>query len=485
MGHLKRTYQRTLSASADEAYTWHMQPGAFQRLNPPWEDVRVLSGWKPIEEKSQVHLKVPLVQFPLDYPLINALWFDWVCQHQDIIPGKQFCDVQIRGPFGYWKHCHRVEEIDATHCQLNDTIEYSLPFGLVGSTLGELLGGWYIRQKLDRMFAYRHNVLAHDLKLNQKLKQKKENALMKVLVAGSSGTVGSSLVALLKTGGHHVVRLVRRAARNENEISWDPVKGTIEAAKLEGFDAIVNLAGESIADGYWTAEKKQKIESSRLQSTSLLANTLSQLAQPPSVFINASAIGIYGSQGNKNLTEMADYAQDFLAGVSRKWEAATQPASEKGIRTVMLRFGIILTPKGGALGKMLPIFNLGLGGPFMTIGGDDLIAIGKNYMSWIALDDVLGAIVHAITTDSIKGPVNVVAPNPVTNGKFTSILGRVMGRPTIAPVPAPMLQLVFGEMANALLLSSSKVEPLRLVESGYRFQYPELEGALRHLLGKK
>jgi uncharacterized protein len=302
---------------------------------------------------------------------------------------------------------------------------------------------------------------------------------MRVLVTGSSGLIGSALVLSLAAGGHTVLRLIRPKSPSSqggvSEIRWDPAAGKIEPSDLEALDAVVHLAGESIAAGRWTAEQKAKIRDSRIKGTELLCNTLAQLAQAPYVLVSASAIGYYGHRGAESLREESPPGSGFLAEVSRQWEAATAAAAQKGVRVVIPRFGMVLSPAGGALAKMLPPFRMGAGGK---------LGSGKQYMSWVALDDAVGAIHHVLTNDVLKGPVNVVAPNSVTNFEFTQTLGRVLSRPTLAPVPAFAARLAFGEMADALLLASTRVEPAKLLNTGYRFRYPELEGALRHLLGK-
>jgi len=299
---------------------------------------------------------------------------------------------------------------------------------------------------------------------------------MKVLVSGSSGLVGSALAPFLTGSGHQVVRLVRSQPRDEaSEVRWDPEAGAIDKAGLGAVDAAVHLAGESIAAGRWTAARKVRILESRVKGTRLLAETLAGLKQRPKVFVSASAVGYYGDRGEETLTEESGPGSAYLSEVCRQWEAAAEPAAASGIRVVNLRFGIVLSAAGGALPRLLTPFRLGLGGR---------LGSGKQFMSWIAIDDVVGAIVHALMTEALRGPANAVAPQPVTNREFTKTLGRVLGRPTLFPMPACAARLAFGEMADELLLASQRVEPARLLASGYQFRFPHLEGALRHLLGR-
>jgi uncharacterized protein (TIGR01777 family) len=297
---------------------------------------------------------------------------------------------------------------------------------------------------------------------------------MQIAVSGSSGLVGSALLPFLTAGGDRVTRLVRKDA-GVGEIPWDPAGGVRDLSHLEGVDAVVHLAGENIAAGRWTAARKEEIRRSRVEGTRRLSESLARLSRRPKVLVSASAVGFYGDRGDEILKEDSAPGTDFLAQVCREWEAATEPASRAGIRVVQLRFGMILSPAGGALKKMLLPFKLGAGGR---------IGSGTQYVGWIGIDDVAGVIHHAIVTESLQGPVNAVAPTPVTNAEYTRTLARVLSRPAVAPMPAFAARLAFGELADALLLASQRVIPTRLQASGYKFRYPELEGALRHLLGR-
>ena len=447
-----------IPAAAEVVYRWHARPGALERLTPPWESVTVEEQSGGIEDGSRVVLRVR----------VGPVSSRWIAVHRDHIAGAQFRDEQVQGPFAHWVHTHRFKPDGPEASILEDDIEYALPL----KPLAGLIGGPSVERKLRRLFAYRHAVTRGDIEAHAMTAQM---GSMSVAVTGSRGLVGSALVPFLTTGGHRVLRLVREAATDPDAVRWDPASGIQDPTRLAGVDAVVHLAGENIAAGRWTEAQKDAIRRSRVEGTRRFCEALAGFPQPPRVLVAASAIGVYGDRGEERLTEESAPGAGFLAGVCREWEAATEPAQRAGIRVVHLRFGMILSPRGGALGKMLTPFLLGAGGRMGS---------GRQYVSWVAIDDAIGAVLHALAMGDLRGPVNVVAPTPVTNAEFARTLGRVLRRAAMMPLPAFAARLAFGEMADALLLASARVVPVKLQASGYAFRFPDLEAALRHLLGR-
>jgi uncharacterized protein (TIGR01777 family) len=294
-----------------------------------------------------------------------------------------------------------------------------------------------------------------------------------VAVSGATGLIGSALVAHLRASGAQVRRLVRRASGEPGDIVWDPMRGVLPADELDGVTAVVHLAGQPIAQR-WTTARKQAIRDSRVRSTELLARTIAALRRKPAVLLSGSAIGYYGDRGDEVVDETSAPGHDFFAGVVREWEGATRAAEDAGVRVVHLRSGLVMSPRGGALAKLLPPFRMGVGGP---------IGSGRQWLSWISLHDHVRAMEHALSTTTLSGAVNLVAPNPVMNAEFASTLGRVLTRPAIVPVPAMALELMYGEMARATLLSGQRVLPKALVRTGFVHAHPTLEQALRFELG--
>lgn len=452
------TRQSRIAAPVEELFKWHARPGALERLTPPWESALVLQRKGGIETGSSATVRVKAGPFAVT----------WKAEHFDYEQNKHFRDRQVSGPFASWVHTHRFKADGENASILDDHIVYALPMGLPGN----LFGAGMVARKLSRSFRYRHDVTAADLADHLSYK----GDPLTIAISGASGLIGTELIPFLSTGGHRILRLVRRKGIPEKgEVSWNPFRDHLDPQDLAGTRAFVHLSGENIGQGRWTPEKKKRIIESRNRSTELIARTAASMNPPPEVIVCASAIGYYGDRDEDILTEESTCGADFISGVCSQWEDAALPAIDKGIRVVFLRIGVVLSPIGGALQRLLTPFAFGIGGK---------IASGRQYMSWITIDDVLGIIHRAITDSTLHGPVNVVAPNPVSNQEFTDTLGKVLRRPTFFSIPETVIRLVFGEMGKEVLLSSTRVHPEKLVDSGYSFRHPDLEGAVRHLLGR-
>lgn len=439
-----------LPVSPEETFAWHARPGALERLVPPWLHLEVLEHAALVSGgRARLRIRVG----PCDV--------DWTAEHQEVDPGGGFSDFQVSGPFDRWVHRHRFEPAPGGTTILHDRIVCELPFGL-------RLGQWWVTRELARLLRYRHAVTAADLALHAKARGPR----LHVAVTGASGFIGSLLLPLLTTGGHRVSRLVRRPP-GEGEIQWDPAGQGLAPASLRGVDAVIHLAGENIA-GRWTGARKRAVLESRRKGTRLLAEAIAR-AGGPRILVSASAIGFYGERGDATLTESSPAGSGFLPQVAEAWEAGTEPAEAAGVRVVRLRIGLPLHPAGGVLQRMLLPFRLGGGGR---------LGSGRQWMSWIGADDLLGAFHHALSNDALRGPVNAVAPNPVRNSEFARELGRVLGRPALVPVPAIALRAWFGQMADEAILASTRVAPGELSRTGYEFRHETLGAALEHVLGK-
>ena len=470
-------YTRSLRVPVPAAtlFAWHERPGAFERLSPPWQRVRVVRADGSLRDGARVELDAPLAPLAALDPLVDRLLpRRWVAEHRDYRPGEQFRDVQIEGPFARWSHLHRVAPDGPDASVLTDAIDLALPFGPLGA-----LGTPVARAELDRLFTYRHAVTAADLARHA---PHAARAPLTVAITGASGLVGAALGAFLTTGGHTVVRIGRGApapaAPQRRDVRWDPEAGVLDPAALDGVDAVVHLAGASVADR-WTPAHKRAIEDSRVRGTTLVARTLAALAREgrgPRTLVSASAIGIYGDRGDEPLDETSAPGTGFLADVARRWEGATAPAEEAGLRVVHARIGVVLSAKGGALPRLMLPFQLGAGGK---------VGSGRQWMSLVALDDVVGALHHLLMHDGRRGAVNVVGPAPVTNAEFARVLGHVLGRPSFAAAPAFAIRLMLGrEQADEMVLASQRVLPRALLADGFAFRHPTLEDALRFELGR-
>ncbi len=440
---------------AAEVFAWHERSGAFARLSPPWERVEMTAHHGGIRDGARVSLRTK----------VGPFWTRWEIVHRDYQPDRQFRDVLMSGPFSKWEHLHRVEPAGESACILTDQIHYRLPLGAIG----RMGGAAFTRRQLERMFTYRHAVTKSDV----------ENAVSGpkkcVLISGASGLVGGVLISFLQTQGHRVRRLVRGAPRGPDEFRWNPAQGEVDAAALAGVDAVIHLAGENVGGGRWTEARRGRIMQSRVEGTRTLVNALAARADRPEVFISASAVGYYGETGEMRVDEQAPLGRGFLAEVCAAWEREVQKVEALGVRSVCLRTGVVLTPAAGALAKMLPPFRAGIAGPLGT---------GQQWMSWISPDDLAAMYVQAMMDPSWTGAYNAVAPEPVTNREFTTTLARVLGRPAVIPIPAGVLKLIFGRMAEETLLVSTRAVPGRLVAAGFRWRQPSLEAELRHVLGR-
>ncbi len=454
-------------------FAWHERPGAFERLAPPWQRVRVVRTDGRVTDGARVEIEARVAPHPALDPLVGLVVPPrWIVEHRDYVAGRQFRDVQLAGPFARWAHLHRVDPDGDAASVLTDDVDLALPFG----PLGALAGAPVARAELARLFRYRHAVTEADLARHAAA------ALppMTIAVTGASGFIGSALVPFLTTGGHTVVRVGRGEPHASptpqlRDVRWDPDAGTLDPRALEGVDAVVHLAGASVADR-WTPAHRRAIVESRVRGTTLVAETVARLARPPRVLVAASGVGFYGDRGDETLDEASAPGTGFLADVARRWEAATAPAERAGIRVAHARFGVVLSPRGGALPKLMLPFQLGAGGA---------LGSGRQWMSVVALDDVVGALHHALAHDALRGAVNVVGPAPLTNADFARTLGRVLGRPSFADAPAFALRLALGrERADEMLLASQRALPRALLAAGFRFRHPTAEAMLRHELGR-
>lgn len=438
----------------DDVWQWHTRPGAFERLTPPWEQVRVLQRTGGIENGARVVLEVKVGPVPLR----------WVAVHRDVVPGARFVDLQESGPFSRWMHEHEMTSDGAGGTLVRDCITCVPPLGAVGSAFATPR----LRAKLNRLLQYRHTTLAADLAAHAGI------APRRFVITGASGLIGSALVPFLTTGGHEVKRLVRSRPGPGDGI-WDPDRGTIDASLLAGTDAVINLAGANVAGGRWTAARKQLLIDSRVRSAGLLAAAIARTTRRPPVLVSVSATGFYGDRGDEPLGDEAAPGAGFFPSLVQAWEGAADQAASAGVRVAHPRFGIVLSPAGGALAKLLLPFRAGVGGPAGS---------GRQWLGWSSIDDAISLLYLAAMNGRVRGAFNAVAPTPARNADLARTLGRVLGRPAALSLPAAALKLLFGEMAEATLLASTRVLPELLQEYRYRHRHAQLEAALRHVLGR-
>ncbi len=470
----KHSFSSTLKLDVpvEKLFSWHENPGAYERLTPSFDPVSVKYRNGGIDG-GEVHINLPYV------PLT------WVAKHHSYKKNMQFMEDQKSGPFvgplpfwnGSWHHQHLFEKDGENSSILKDKIYYDFPMDPFGS----LFGSWYTKKRLKQMFAYRRNITENDLYAQSKYNGKP----LDIAITGGSGVIGSELIPYLTTAGHKVENIVRGRPR-KGELGWNIQRNTISS--LEGKDAVVHLAGEPINKPLagkipipWTEWKRKEILESRVKGTRLIAEHLASLNKKPKVLVCASAVGYYGDNGDELLSENAKKGTDYFSHVVSEWEAAAKPAIDAGIRVVFLRLAPVMSPQGGAL----QVLSL----PAM-LGSSPPVAGGKQWWSWVAVDDVIGSIYHSIITESLSGAINVASPNPVRQKEWAATLARVLwGRlgklTTLIPIPGFILKTFLGEFGDVLALSSIRVDSSKLIDSGYKFRFENLEECFRHLLGKR
>ena len=446
-----------INVPVDRLFAWHARNGAINRLTPPWAPLELISrNGQGIDKGVQVTFRMKVFGIPRI----------WEAEHFDFQENRLFRDRQTRGPFAKWEHHHLFHSTGPATCLMEDRVVYRLPL----SPLSLPFAG-HAQKELERIFRYRHDVLKYDMAhwVGKVRKQR-------ILISGASGTIGKALVPFLRTCGHDVIRLVRDPEDTaEDALYWDPYANDLDMAAAGPVDAVISLNGVDISRGKWTEAQKKKIIDSRVIPTRVLVEKMRAMPNPPSVFISSSAIGLYGDAGDRTLTEDDPMGECFISTVCNRWEAASLGADRGGIRTVQLRIGVVLTPAGGALERMKLAFTMGCG---------TRVSHGRQYMSWISMDDALTGILHILENRDIHGPVNLTAPNPVTNAEFTRTLGRVLNRPAPFVMPRAVALCLWADMGKETLLASARVLPERLLATGFSFAHPTLEPALRHVLGR-
>ncbi len=452
--YIKRT---KINIPVETLFAWHARDGAISRLTPPWAPLKMISRSGPgIQKGVKVAFRLSLFKIPMI----------WEAEHIDYQANKEFKDRQIKGPFSKWEHTHRFISDGRENSIMEDKVEFELPFGFLSRPFYG-----FARKEFERMFNYRHRVLKYDLEHHPDVLKKK-----RILISGASGTIGSVLVPFLRTCGHEVIRLVRKKENFlEDELFWDPYKGILDLEKAGPIDAVINLNGVDISRGRWTKKRKKQIIDSRIFPTRLLVEKMKDLDHKPAVFISSSAIGFYGESGDKVLNETADMGDCFISRVCRQWEEASMNARKAGIRTIQLRTGVVLTPAGGALARMELPFKTGCG---------VRLSHGRQYMSWISLDDAISGILYILSHDKIKGPVNLTAPNPVTNKTFSKTLADVFFKKVFFVLPGFAAKALWGQMGKETLLTSARVRPEKLLDNGFLFQHETLSLALKDMLGR-
>lgn len=455
----KFQFRSLINRAPEEVFHWHLRPRMVERIIPPWESIKIIhTEGRPDKIGSKLEVAGRI---------FGCISTRMTLEYAECIPEECFT---IRGNDGLLKDYQYqtiVTPQSAHTSEVIDRFEFSLSFpSFLKSFLHKR-----IKKRISRILHYKHDRMDHDLAMIKKYPYEKP---LKILITGAHGLIGKNLGYFLEFMGHDVWHLLRKGVEEEKSVYWDPKTGECDPRSFEGFDTIIHLAGENIAKGRWTRGKKERVLRSRAKGTEHLVGIIKGLKKPPQLFISASAIGYYGNRGSEVLDETSGPGKGlFITEVCQQWERASKDLEEKGVRVVNTRFGVVLTSEGGALKKMLTPFKWGLGG---RIGN------GHQYVSWVAIDDVIGAIYHVIMTPNLKGPVNIVSPNPVPNDILAKKLSKRLNRWMGPPFPEFMVRVLMGQKGEELLLTSTRAEPCRLSETGYHFQYPKLSQALEHVI---
>ena len=454
------SYESKISAPAADVFGYHERPSALQRLSPPWEPIQVLEKRGGIRAGDSVSIQMNLGPFKSV----------WKAKHIEYQENRQFVDIQEKGPFKYWKHTHSFRSINPLETNLKDTVQFELPFGAYGHALGYSK----VRKKLNQLFTYRHTTTQNDLNDWMDLKSYPSR---KIAITGGNGLIGSELAVYLQAQGHEVV-IISRSGKSRvfgvSGVRWDPDNKYIDARALTDVDCWIHLAGENLAQGRWTKKRIKALKDSRVNSTRFLVSFLLGLKNPPKVFISASGVGYYPSSESV-MTEDSAKGEGVLADICSDWEDASSSLIGSPIRRVVMRTGIVLSRKGGALAKLLPVFKSGLGGR---------VGSGNQFWSWIALDDLIRIYNFAVKHPECEGIINAVSPTACTNREFSKTLASTLRRPAVLPAPAWGLKLLLGRMADEALLASQNVEPSAIKAFDFKFNFPDLDLALDHCLGK-
>jgi uncharacterized protein (TIGR01777 family) len=445
----------TLPVDVQTSFKWHEQTGALERCIPPWERVQVMSRTGSIQPGTEVHLRIRAGGIPLL----------WISRHTGYEKNVSFTDMQLKGPFKSFIHTHNFYPGEKEQqSALVDDISYELP----GGRIGDLLQG-VIHRQLEQSFRYRHHMLQNDLAMHHNAPAKP----LTIVISGASGLIGQNLVPFLTTGGHRVIKLVRCPPSGPDELYWNPARNELDLSGLAHIYGVINLSGENIGDGRWTSAKKARIIHSRIDTTRLLVKTMQARSQKPDVFLSSSAIGYYGNRGLEAMNESSARGSDFISEVCDLWEQEALKAAGD-MRVVTLRIGVVLSPRGGALQRLLTPAKFGLGGP---------LGHGRQIMSWISMNDLIYSFHHCLFHGEIHGPINLTSPNPVSNRQLAAILGKKLKRPTLLPIPAKLITLAFGQMGREIPLASTLALPEKLIKTGFRFTHATLDTGLNYLIG--